>query len=253
MKVPTEERYDDILLYLRDNKYPVDASKADKRALRKTAVSFTVVDGILHHKNGDLVTRVVTNNEEKMRIIQGMHDDSVGGGHFGFHSTFDKIRKRFWWKGYSGDIKDYVQACDQCQKANPSTKAPVATLHPVKVKHIFHRWGIDLVGPLKETKFGNKYIAVATEYLTKWPEVKALPDKSAKSVHSFLMDLVYRFGACNVLIHDQGKEFNNALVGSLMNEMGISRAMTSAYHPQSNGLAIYLSINMRYLYLFFVC
>lgn len=80
-----------------------------------------------------------------------------------------------------------------------------------------------------------KYIAVATEYITRWPEVQAIPDKSAKSVHSFLMSLVYRYGACNVLLHDQGREFNNDLVGGLLKQMQIDRAMTSAYHPQTNG------------------
>jgi len=167
--------------------------------------------------------------------MTGMHDDPVGGGHFGMTTTIDKIRSRFWWRGFSVDVKNYVKSCDRCQKANHSNKAPISSLHPVTVKNIFHRWGIDLVGPLKETKSGYKYVAVATEYLTKWPEVKALRDKSAKSVHEFLMEIVYRFGACDMIIHDQGKEFNNSLLGSLMEELNIKRAMTSAYHSQSNG------------------
>jgi len=99
-----------------------------------------------------------------------------------------------------------------CQKANPLNKPPPATLHPVPVGGLFHRWGIDLIGPLTETAKGNKYIVVATEYLTRWPEARALPDKSADSVHQFLLQLVYRFGACHVLLHDQGREFNNRLV-----------------------------------------
>ena len=94
------------------------------------------------------------------------------------------------------------------------------------MQHIFHRWGIDLVGPLKETKSGCKYIAVATEYLTKWPEICALMDKSAAAVHKFLMSLVYRYGACHVLLHDQGREFCNSLVDGLCREMGIAEATT---------------------------
>ena len=68
----------------------------------------------------------------------------------------------------------------------------------VAVGSIFHRWGIGLVGPLNETAKGNKYIDVATECLSRWPEAKAIPDKSAESIHAFLLGLVYRFGACNV-------------------------------------------------------
>jgi hypothetical protein len=80
-----------------------------------------------------------------------------------------------------------------------------------------------------------RYICVATEYLTRWPEVKAISEKTASEVHTFLMDLVYRFGACQVLLHDQGKEFNNNLVKGLLDSIGTDQAMTSAYHPQTNG------------------
>ena len=31
----------------------------------------------------------------------------------------------------------------------------------------------------------------------------AVPDKSADSVHDFVMKLIYRFGACKILLHDQ--------------------------------------------------
>ncbi|CAG8818317.1 15131_t:CDS:2, partial [Racocetra fulgida] len=42
---------------------------------------------------------------------------------------------------------------------------------------------------------GNKYIVVATKYLTKWPEARAIPDASASSVASFIIeDIICRQG-----------------------------------------------------------
>jgi hypothetical protein len=76
---------------------------------------------------------------------------------------------------------------------------------------------------------------VATEYLSKWPEALPIPDKSAATVHRFVMSLVYRFGSAHIILHDQGKEFNNHLLEDLCNQMKIEVAMTSAYHPQTNG------------------
>jgi len=90
------------------------------------------------------------------------------------------------------------------------------------------------VGPLNETNKGNKYIIEATEYLTRWPEAMAIPDKSADGVHRFVLGLMYRFGACNVILHDQGRKFNNKTVGDLCDKLKIAVAMTSAYHPQTN-------------------
>jgi len=81
----------------------------------------------------------------------------------------------------------------------------------------------------------SKYIIVATEYLTRWPEAQAVPDKSADGIHRFLTSLVCRFGSCHVLLHDQGREFNNNMVKDLCKQLNTSVAMTYTYHPQSNG------------------
>ena len=176
------------------------------------------------------------NNDEKRRIIETIHQGLVGGCHFGQDSTWQKVSSRYWWRGQSEEVREFVRGCPRCQLCNASNKVPPSTLHPVPVHDIFHRWGIDLIGPLCETAKGKKYIVVATEYLTKWPEVKAVRNKSADSVHSFLMKLVFRFGPCAVLLHDQGREFCNELVEGLCQRLGISDARTLAYHPQTNGL-----------------
>ncbi|KAG9295665.1 hypothetical protein G9A89_002983, partial [Geosiphon pyriformis] len=49
----------------------------------------------------------------------------------------------------------------------------------------FDRMRIDLVRPLTITSKGNKYIAVAIDYLTKWPEAKAIQRMDAESVAKF--------------------------------------------------------------------
>ena len=138
----------------------------------------------------------------------------AGGCHYGQSATIEKVSARFWWPGVSADVRTHERSCLQCQKANPMNKPEPSTLHPIEVKQLFHRWGIDLIGPLQETLRGNKYIVVATEYLSKWVEAKAIVDKTAEQVHSFLFDLVFRFGSMKVLLHDQGREFNNKLVNN---------------------------------------
>lgn len=47
---------------------------------------------------------------------------------------------------------------------------------------VFHRIGIDLVGPLPETSQGNKYLINCTCYFSKWPEAAPLKTKSAKGM-----------------------------------------------------------------------
>jgi len=223
-------------MYLSEHKYPENYDKNLKRSLRLKSTAFVVEEGVLKHiGKGGKRCRVIMELTERDRIVADLHSGLVGGSHFGQSSTIRKITDRFFWRSITDDVRRFVKICAVCQKSNSSNRPPAASLHPIAVKGLFHRWGIDLVGPLKETTRGNKYLVVATEYLSRWPEAQAIPDKSANGVHRFVMGLVYRFGACHVLLHDQGREFNNNLVNDLLEKMGTEIAMTSAYHPQSNG------------------
>ncbi len=78
------------------------------------------------------------------------------------------------------EIEEYITKCDKCQAANPDNRPAPAELHPIRVKYLFERWGIDLIGPLHLTERDNVYIITATEYLSKWAIAKPLPDKSAE-------------------------------------------------------------------------
>lgn len=46
----------------------------------------------------------------------------------------------------------------------------------------------------------------------------------------------YRFGCAETVISDQGREFVNNLSQQLFKLTGTKHNVTSAYHPQSNGL-----------------
>jgi len=228
--------FEPVFQYVANKVYPPACSKDAKRRIREKSVVFAVENGVLMHRNRQgALCRVVVNIGEREGILTALHADAVGGAHYGQCATIKKVTERFWWRNVADDVRDFVKACSVCQKANPTNKPPASTLHPLAVKDIFHRCGVDMVGPLTETRRGNKYLVVATEYLTRWPEAVAVPDKSAEGIHRFLMGLVCRYGSCHILLHDQGREFNNQLCRDLCKQLQTSQAMTSAYHPQSNG------------------
>ena len=57
------------------------------------------------------------------------------GGHFGRDKTYDKIATRFYWPNLYNDVRQYVVACDICQRVNEAggfvnSNVP---LHPIKV------------------------------------------------------------------------------------------------------------------------
>ena len=101
-----------------------------------------------------------------------------------------------------------ISECDSCQRTNPSIKSPSLDLQPIPVTGLWNLWGVDIIGPLHLPTCGNRYIVVATDYFSKWPEACALPNKNATSVANFLYSLYCRYGAGDI-ITDQGREFVN--------------------------------------------
>ena len=86
-----------------------------------------------------------------------------------------------------------VDTSGKCQEKNKKLQKSSCTLHPVPVNpNFWQQVGMDLVGPLKETPRGNKYIVTLTGYFTKWVEAAPLPDKSAASVAQFIYSVMCR-------------------------------------------------------------
>ena len=133
------------------------------------------------------------------------------------------------------NIKNYINACQTCQKFGETRRKE--PLHPIRVGQPYNRVGMDLIRPLLVTKQNNQYIVIITKYLTKWPEVQPIPSKHAEYIaHHFHKEVICRHGCPKEILTDQGLEFQNQFFNSLCNLYGIRHKLSSAYHPQTNGL-----------------
>ena len=56
---------------------------------------------------------------------------------------------------------------------------------------------------------------------------------------AFLYSMILRHGCPQEIVTDQGREFCNQLVDELEKHTGFKHKITSAYHPQSNGLELF--------------
>ena len=133
------------------------------------------------------------------------------------------------------NIRQYVQSCDACQRRGRAKTHQY--LHPIPVHSPFYQVGIDFVGPLPKTENGNKYIIVAMDYLTKWPEAKATPTATARDTEKFIYEeIICRHGCPQKILTDRGTHFNNQLINGLMERFKIKHLLSTPYHPQTNGL-----------------
>ena len=91
------------------------------------------------------------------------------------------------------------------------------------------------MGPFPSS-FGNLYILLAVDYVSKWVEVVACPRNDASTVVGFIQrNILSGFGAPRIIISDEGSYFANKVFAKLMSVYGIRHVMRLAYHPQSNG------------------
>ena len=163
-----------------------------------------------------------------------MHEDPLSG-HFGYNGTYQRIAIKYWWNGMGTDIKDFVKSCPICQfTGSRKFKEP---LHPIKVGQPFDHIVIDLIGLNQITQQNNRYIIMAIDYLTKWPEAKAVPTKEATEVAKFIFEeIICRHGCPKIIQSDQGTEFTASIIAELTSKFNIQHRFSTPYHPQTNGI-----------------
>ncbi|KAH9659726.1 mRNA-decapping enzyme-like protein [Citrus sinensis] len=92
-------------------------------------------------------------------------------------------------------------------------KMPLINILKVEV---FYVCGIDFTGPFPPS-FGNLYILVAVNYVSKWVEAAALPINDARAVVNFLQkNIFFRFGTPRAIISDEGTYFYNKIFAAAM-------------------------------------
>jgi hypothetical protein len=226
--------YNQITEYLINHTFLPNWTSEQRRQLRQQANHYIVQDNLLFKRNKDGNPLRVILKSDVAKLLHNMHS-VPNAGHFGIKATIDKTRQRYFWPTMGIDIKNYVESCDACQRQGK----PVRTeeMRPIKVGQAFDRLGIDIVGPLKLTSTKKRYIIVATDYFTKWPEARAIEKADAVTVAWFLYEeIICRHGCPREILSDRGAVFVSQVVANLVEIMGSHHRLTSAYHPQSNGL-----------------
>ncbi|XP_070026109.1 uncharacterized protein [Nicotiana sylvestris] len=86
------------------------------------------------------------------------------------------------------------------------------------------------------SSYGNTYILVAVDYVSKRVEVVTLPNNEARSVVAFLKKSIFtRFGTPRAINSDGGSYFCNKAFDTLLTKYGVTHKVSTPYHPQVSG------------------
>ena len=229
--------YADIVNYLACGVVPSEFSHQQKRKLMTDSRYYIWDDPLLFKRGADMIIRRCVLESEQSKIMNECHA-SPYGGHFSGERTAHKIlQSGFYWPTIFRDCIEWVKLCDRCQKIGNISSRNEMPLRGILVVQIFYVWGIDFMGPFPPS-FGNSYILLAVDYVSKWVEGIAYPRDDANTVVNFLQkNILSRFETPRTIISDGGSHFANKIFAKLMSRYGIKHIMSLAYHPQTNGQA----------------
>ncbi|KAI9549855.1 pol polyprotein [Daphnia sinensis] len=210
-----------------------------QKRVRHAIRHFVLRDGVLFHrvvKHGQVFHRLCIPQVLIEQVLLACHDD-ITAGHLGISRTLDKIHKRYFWPKMTQHITNYVRSCADCQSKKKPRERPAGYMQPIHPKQPFEKIGLDLIGPFPLSSLGNRHVIIAVDYLTKWVIAKAVPvATTVQIVDFFVRRIILQHGAPLNVISDRGQCLTSEFAEELFRALQSNHLVTTAYHPQCNGL-----------------
>ena len=75
------------------------------------------------------------------------------GGHSGFLRTYRKLADNLYWRGMQKSVRDFVRACDVCQRQKYAATTPEGLLQPLPIPNgIWEDLSLDFITGLPKSK-----------------------------------------------------------------------------------------------------
>ena len=224
-----------LILYLEKKQLPDEPGEV-KKVVTQSQKGFYLLDGVLYYENSDTSgrRRIVVPEQLKQEVLSENHE-AVFAGHFSTKRMFNKLSQYYYWQGMRGDIQKVCETCIVCASTQGQERRKKPLLHCIPVGEPFECVGMDFK-EMDTSTDGNRYALVFQDYLTKWPEVFPVKDRSAITVAKCLAELVWRHGVPAKIIHDRAAEFLSDVLQDTAAILGLKQLPTSGGHPQTDGL-----------------
>ena len=171
---------DPIAQYINTGELPNEKDKA--HMLRIQSTKFSLVNGQLFKRSLDGPYLKCLTAKQGQYVLAELHE-RIFGNHPGGRTLAHRAHTHgYYWPTMRSDAADYVRKCDRCQRRAPVLKSPVQDFISISSPWPFAQWGINIVGPLPTAPAHKKLLLVATDYFSKWVEVKAFASIKDKDV-----------------------------------------------------------------------
>lgn len=132
----SEERFDKIKFYLKHNKYPAGADRAEKSRLRSAATHYKLIpaEGAEGEEEEKLMLKdkeVISDPQRQYEIARNVHVVQ----HAGINKTTATIAEKYHWVRIKETVSLVIRNCGQCKEAGKSPVVkPDGVIRPASTK-----------------------------------------------------------------------------------------------------------------------
>ncbi|GJP60702.1 hypothetical protein CLOP_g17914 [Closterium sp. NIES-67] len=170
-------------------------------------------------------------------LLEEYHD-VLYAGHFGRNKTLTGIAKHYYWPHLTEDVHKFVTSCNTCQRMKSSTQKKAGLLQPLPI--LDQPWqvvSLDFITGLPPTTSGHDAILVVIDKFSKMGHF--IPTHTTahteETAQLFVRYIISQHGIPTTLISDRDPKFTSKFWKELMSLLRTKLAMSSAYHPQTDG------------------
>jgi transposase InsO family protein len=193
-------------------------------------------DGVMHHEGLIWLPPEL----EKKWILK--HHEPPLQGHARPEVVLERLRRNFWFLRMRQKVFAQIHKCDLCRRAKYERHKPHGLLQPnAPPEKPWQVVSMDFMGPLpksvNEDGVAYENVMVVIDRLTKYAEFVPLPKKTSTPYLAkiFIKHIVTRYGIPERIISDRDRRFTSHFWEELCQALQITRAMSTAYHPVTDG------------------
>jgi hypothetical protein len=199
---------------------------------RKELENFEIRDGLIYFQG----LLYVPDGVARLQVLQHRHDARLAG-HFGIRKTADLVARDYWWPQQWKFVRDFVRSCDTCARSKAPRHRPYGFLQPLPIP--FRPWAsltMDFITDLPLSD-GFDTIMVIVERMTKMshfiPCHKTITAEQTADL--FIHHVLRLHGLPEEVISDRGPQFVAKFWKRMLELLGVTLKLSSAFHPQTDG------------------
>ena len=169
--------------------------------------------------------------------ISAVHNSVVG--HMGVENTLQRVYRD--QKGapeplMRAYIRQFIRQCACCQKMS-RVKYQIATHRFTTAAYdLMSRLAADTIGPLPSDQYGNRYLLVLQDAMSRYIQLYPIRDTTALEAVKGFLKWTCTFGVPEQILTDNGTQFENHLVAEFVRQIGADHVKVMPYSSEENGL-----------------